>query len=170
MTTTTIPTTPTIPTEPGQSRSRAAEYADIVARFLDVYQAHDVDGMTDMCADDADFSYVPFEVWGKQRVLRGDGKVRTVGKPIWTGLIHSFPDLFNNVHSIDSNDSGDVVVTCDIGGTQQIAWGFAEPQGKNFCEPHLFIFHVNQDGLIDMVKAYWNGAGINQQLGHLEVD
>ena len=51
--------------------------------------------MTDLCSDNADFSYVPFEVWGKQRVLRGDGKVKTVGKTIWTGLIASFPDLTN---------------------------------------------------------------------------
>jgi hypothetical protein len=68
-----------------------------VTEFFDRYRAHDVDGMTDLCSINADFSYVPVEIWGKQRVLRGDGKVCTVGKPLWTGLIASFPNLSNTV-------------------------------------------------------------------------
>lgn len=144
--------------------------AEVAERFFDAYRGHDVEGMVDMCSVNADFSYVPYEMWGKQRVLRGDGKVNTVGKTLWTGLINSFPDLYNRVHTIDANDDGDVVVTCDIGGSQQIAWGFAEPTGQKFAEPHLFILHVDADGLIDRIRAYWDGAGINRQLGHLEVD
>lgn len=154
-------------TEP---RSRSREAADQVTAFFDAYRRHEVDAMIDLCADNADFFYVPFEIWGKQRVLRGDGKVKTVGKTIWVGLIASFPDLFTDVHSVEANDTGDVVVTCDIGGSQQLAWGAAEPRGQKFSEPHLFIFHVDGDGLIDRISAYWDGAGINRQLGHLEVD
>jgi len=148
---------------------KTATAAEVVTAFFDAYNRHDVDAMTEMCSDNADFSYVPFEVWGKQRVVRGDGKVRTVGKVLWAGLINSFPDLFNRVHTVDANDH-DVVVTCDIGGTQQIAWGAIAPQGKKFSEPHLFLCHVDGDGRIDSIRAYWNGAGISRQLGHLEVD
>jgi ketosteroid isomerase-like protein len=143
---------------------------EIVSDFFDAYRRHDVTAMADLCTDNADFSYIPFEVWGKQRVLRGDGKVGTVGKVLWTGLIHSFPDLFNAVHHIDANDEGDVVVSCDIGGTQQSAWATITPQGRNFSEPHLFVMHVNEEGLIDSIRAYWDNAGICRQLGHLEVD
>jgi steroid delta-isomerase-like uncharacterized protein len=149
-----------------QTTTRATE---VVTAFFDAYNRHDVAAMAEMCSDNADFSYVPFEIWGKQRVVRGDGKVHTVGKVLWTGLINSFPDLFNRVHTIDANEH-DVVVTCDIGGTQQIAWGAIAPQGKKFSEPHLFVFHVDGDGLIDSIRAYWDAAGINRQLGHLEVD
>ncbi|MET8249084.1 nuclear transport factor 2 family protein [Streptomyces sp. NPDC005202] len=155
-------------TAKGGTRKNVA--AETAARLFEVYRRHDVEAMCDMCTDTAEFSYVPYEVWGRQRVLRGDGKVKTVGKTIWTGLIDSFPDLFNEVHIIDANDNGDVAVSCDIGGTQQLAWGFAEARGGSFSEPHLFILHVDEDGLIDTVRAYWNGAGINRQLGHLEVD
>jgi ketosteroid isomerase-like protein len=147
-----------------------ARAAAVVRVFFDAYQRHDVNTMADMCTDNARFFYIPFEVWGKQRVLRGDGNVKTVGKTLWSGLINSFPDLYNTVYTVDSNERGDVVVTCDIGGSQQIAWGFAEPRGKSFSEPHLFVFHVDESGLIDKVKAYWNDAGINRQLGHQEVD
>src|SRR6266699_332446 len=45
----------------------AAQYAAVVVEFFDRYRAHDVHGMGELCAINADFSYPPFEVWGKQR-------------------------------------------------------------------------------------------------------
>ena len=157
-------------TETTQPTRTAESAAAVVTDFFDRYRAHDVDGMTDLCSMNAGFSYVPVELWGKQRVLRGDGKVRTIGKPLWTGLIASFPNLSNTVHTMTSNDEGDVVAQVDIEGTQQLAWGYIVPAGKHYLEPHLFIFHVGPDGLIDSITAYWNDAGISQQLGHMEVD
>ena len=154
-----------------QANERSARTAgQVVTEFFDRYRAHDVEGMTDLCSINAGFSYVPFEIWGKQRVLRGDGKVGTIGKTIWAGLINSFPDLSNTVHTLTANDDGDVVVEADIEGTQQLAWGFATPAGRHYREPHLFIFHVDEHLLIDSITAYWDNAGISRQLGHTEVD
>ena len=154
-------TTPTI----GAKRATA-----VVTEFFDAYRRRDVEAMTDLCTDNADFSYIPFEVWAKQRVMRGDGKVRTIGKVIWSGLINAFPNLGNVIHHIDGNDDGDVVVACDITGTQQSAWAFIAPQGGSIVAPHLFILHVDADGLIDSIRAYWDNASVCSQLGHLEVD
>jgi ketosteroid isomerase-like protein len=148
----------------------AESAAGVVTEFFDRYRAHDVDGMTDLCAINAGFSYVPVELWGKQRVVRADGTVGTVGKPLWTGLTASFPNLSNTVHSITSNDDGDVVAEVDVEGTQQLAWGLIAPAGRHYREPHLFVFHIRPDLLIDSITAYWNDAGISQQLGHGEVD
>ena len=152
-------------------RPRTAESAvEVVTEFFDRYREHDVDAMTELCSVNADFSYLPVELGGKQRVLRGDGKVGTIGKPLWTGLITSFPDLSNTVHTITGNDDGDVVAQVDVEGTQQLPWGLILPAGKHYSEPHLFIFHVGADLLIDSITGYWNDAGISQQLGHNEVD
>lgn len=153
-----------------ESTDRKARAHAVATEFFDVYRDRDVVAMTDLCTDNADFSYGPFEVWAKQRVVRGDGKVRTVGRVIWSGLINSFPDLGNDVYTIDANDNGDVVVACDITGTQQKPWGFIASQGQYFAEPHLFILHVDEDGLIDSIRAYWDNSGVNRQLGHFEVD
>jgi steroid delta-isomerase-like uncharacterized protein len=144
--------------------------ADVVAEFFDVYRRQDVDAMVDLCSDNAEFSYVPFEIWRKQEVLRGDGKVRSIGKPIWAGLIHAFPDLTNEVKSITSDDSGNVAVEAVIGGTQAGPWGPIAPRGQAYAEPHLFVFHVDSDGKIDSITGYWDNASIYRQLGHLEVD
>ena len=157
-------------TEVTQRPRTAESAAGVVTEFFDRYRAHDVDGMTDLCSINATFFYVPVELWGKQRVLRADGTVGTIGKPLWTGLIASFPNLSNTVHTITSNDDGDVVAEVDIEGTQQLAWGLVRPAGQHYCEPHLFVFHVGPDLLIDDIAAYWNDAGISQQLGHNEVD
>ena len=154
-----------------QDRGLSARTAsEVVTEFFDRYRAHDVEGMTDLCGINADFSYVPFEVWGKQRVLRGDGKVGTVGTPIWAGLINSFPAFSNTVHTMAANDEGDVVVEADLEGTQRLPWGLTAPAGRHYSEPHLFVFHVGGDLLIDSITAYWDNAGISRQLGHNEVD
>lgn len=153
-----------------QEPRTATQHAAVVTEFFDRYRAHDVHGMGELCDINADFSYPPFEMWGKQRVVRADGKVGTVGKAIWAGFVQAFPNLSNVVHSVEANDEGDVVVQADIGGTQQLPWGFIRPNGQTYSEPHLFIFTVNDAGLISSITGYWNNAGVSQQLGHLEVD
>jgi ketosteroid isomerase-like protein len=149
-------------------RNTTAERA--VGEFFDAYRRQDVDGMVERCSENADFHYVPFEVWGKQRVIRGDGKVGTIGKTLWTGLIRAFPDLTNTVTSLSSNADGDVVAEVTIGGTQSMAWANIANRGQSFAEPHLFVLAVDDEGLITSITGYWNAAGISSQLGHFEVD
>jgi len=149
------------------SITRAVE---VVTEFFDAYRAHDVERMVELCADNADFHYVPFEVWGKQRVIRGDGKVRTIGKVIWRTLIDSFPDLTNEVTSITSDDEGNVAVEVVISGTQAKPFGSIGNQGLHYDLPHVFLFRVGKESLIEEITAYWDTADWQRQLGWLEVD
>jgi ketosteroid isomerase-like protein len=142
----------------------------IVDEFLVRYREHDVDGMAELCSIGADLDYIPVEISRKQGALRAQGKVRGIGKVIWTGLIASFPDLSLTVHTITANDDGDVVAEVSLEGTQDRAWGLARSSGRHFSERHLFIFHVSEAELIDSITAYWNDASMSQQLGHEEVD
>jgi steroid delta-isomerase-like uncharacterized protein len=155
-----------------EKRANSAEVsADVVRTFFDVYRRHDVDAMLEnLCSDNAGFNYVPFEIWHKQLVLRGNGKVRTIGKPIWSGLIHAFPDLTNEVKSISADDAGNVAAEVVIGGTQAGPWGAIAPRGRSFREPHLFVMHVDGEGKIDSITCYWDNASVSRQLGHFEVD
>jgi ketosteroid isomerase-like protein len=149
-------------------REESAEAA--VRAFFDAYRAHDVERMVDLCTDNAGFRYVPFEVWGRQRVLYGEGKVRTVGKVIWTTLIDAFPDLANVVTSLRADGEGNVAAEVGIGGTQAKAFGIVASTGSQYQLPHLFLFSVTGDGLIDDIVAYWDDVGWKKQLGCLEVD
>jgi hypothetical protein len=142
----------------------------VVLRFFEAYRSHDVEAMVDACSERADFHYAPFEMWGKQRVLRGHGKVYGIGKVLWTGLIESFPDLSNDVTSIHADDSGGVAAEVTIRGTQAKVWGALDNRGRSFAVPHLFRFRVGAEGLIEEVSAYWDGADMNRQLGRVEID
>jgi steroid delta-isomerase-like uncharacterized protein len=143
---------------------------DAVRAFFDAYRAHDVEAMVNACAEQADFRYVPLEIWGKQRVLRGDGKVHGIGKALWVGLIESFPDLTNEVTSLHADDAGNVAAEVTLRGTQQKAWGSIECRGKAFAVPHLFLFHLDARALIGEIRAYWDSAEMHRQLGRIEVD
>ncbi|HEX2733644.1 MAG TPA: nuclear transport factor 2 family protein [Polyangiaceae bacterium] len=142
----------------------------IVQAFFDSYRLHDVDAMVSCCSELAEFHYIPFEVWGKQRVLRGDGKVRTIGKVLWTGLIQSFPDLTNEVQTLVGDESGNVAVEATLSGTQARVWGTIDNLGKRFTVRHLFRFRVNTEGLIESITAYWDSAEFQRQLGRVEID
>jgi hypothetical protein len=103
--------------------SRGELAAATVTAFFTAYREHDVERMVDLCAAGAAFRYVPFEVWGRQRVLHGEGTVGTVGKLIWTALIDAFPDLTNAVTSLRAGAEGNVAAEVSIGGTQARAFG-----------------------------------------------
>lgn len=139
-------------------------------RFFEAFSDHDVDAMVDMCAEDADFSSVPFEMWGRQRVLRGDGKVCTIGKPIWKGYIGAFPDLKHDVVSVVASQDGDIAAEVQVTGTQAGDWGPIAAKNMTFSEPNMFLMKINSQGRISSVTAYWNNASMYQQLGHFEVD
>lgn len=141
-----------------------------VTRFFDAYRAQDVEQMVDLCDDGAGFHYIPVEFWARQRVVRGEGKVCTIGKVFWTGLIDSFPDLTNRVDSITEDAEGNVAAEVVISGTQAKVWGPIGSQGKHFDLPHLFVFHVNSESRIDDITSYWDGAHINRELGRVEID
>ena len=55
----------------GERRARsAASAAGVVQEFFDTYRRQDVHTMVDLCAPNADFSYLPFEMWRKQLAKR----------------------------------------------------------------------------------------------------
>ena len=162
-------TTAAIRASPGVTPRESGAAAAVLA-FFDAYRVHDVERMVDLCTDGAGFRYVPFEVRGRQRVLHGEGKVRTIGKVIWTALIDAFPDLGNDVTSLRADEDGNVVAEVSIGGTQARPFGIIACTGGHYVLSHLFLLHVTGDGLIDDVVAYWDNVAWKRQLGCVEVD
>jgi len=158
----------TSPVSPAATRATSAQAT--AESFFDAYRRRDVEAMVDLCADNAKFRYVPFEVWARQRVVRGDGQVCTVGKAIWTTLIDAFPDLSNSVTSVRGDEDGNVAVEVSIGGTQARDFGVIASRGGHYDLPHLFLLHVDGDGFIDDIVAYWDSADWQKQLDWLEVD
>jgi ketosteroid isomerase-like protein len=143
---------------------------NVVKSFFDAYREHDVERMVGLCDDIAGYRSVPFELWRKQRVIRGDGKVGTIGKILWTGLIAAFPDLTNEVTKIISSNDGRVAAEVVISGTQAKDWGSIRSRGRSFRSPHLFVFHINGDQKIAGITSYSDNASVRVQLGCVEID
>jgi len=152
------------------SGTSSAVAVDVVTAFFDGYRDQDVERMVELCTENADFHYIPFELWGRQRVIRGDGKVGTIGKVIWTTLIDSFPDITNKIMSITADDQGNVATEVMISGTQAKPFGMIGSLGLHYDLPHVFLFRVGKEGLIEEITAYWDTADWQRQLGWLEVD
>lgn len=144
--------------------------AQAVTSFFDAYNGHDVNRMADHCTDAATVHYMPVEMWGRQRAVRGHGHVHTIGKVFWTGLIDSFPDLETRVDFITEDEAGSVVAEVMFTGTQAKSWGNITMTGRRYELPHLFWFNVDDTGLIEKITAYWDTAEQCRQLGYAEVD
>jgi ketosteroid isomerase-like protein len=144
--------------------------AQVVEAFFDAYRGHDVERMVELCDERARYRSVPFEICRKQRVVRGNGHVCTIGKLLWTGLINAFPDLTNEVTRIISGNDGQVAAEVMISGTQAQDWVPVRTRGRRFRSPHLFVFHVNDLGKIDSITSYSDNAPVRQQLGAAELD
>lgn len=151
-------------------RRTSTTATEVVMKFFDAYRCQDVEGMVDLCSDTAEFEYIPFEMWGRQRVMRGAGKVGTIGKALWTGMIGAFPNLTNTVRSITADEEGNVAAEVVLQGTQAGAWSTIANRGLSFSEPNLFVLRVDDEGLISAITDYWDCASVSRQLGHLEVD
>jgi hypothetical protein len=79
-----------------ETRQQAA--ARVVPEFFDAYRRRDVVAMADLCCDNDDFKLRAVRDRGKQRFLRSEGKVHTVGRTIWTGPRPRVPDSVNHGH------------------------------------------------------------------------
>ena len=138
-----------------------------VESFFDAYRAHDVERMVDLCDLNADFSYVPFEAWGRQRVVRGDGKVCTIGKTFWTTLIDCFPDLTNEVTWTTEDDGGNVAVEVVIGGTQAKDFKTIPGKGQSIALSGVAVYEMDGD-LVREDHSYWDNATLLAAAGVLE--
>lgn len=131
---------------------------DTVREFFEAYDRQDIEGMTGLAIENAEFRYVPL---GED----GEGLVAEVGVATWSTLIDSFTDLHNEVQWITVEENNDAFVRVFIGGTQEKeAWGIPN-QGEECWIDHLFILRGNEDGEITEIVAYWDNATLLRQLG-----
>ena len=135
--------------------TRAAEAA--TRSFFAAYNAHKEQEMLAACSDDAQLRYVPM---GDQ----GEGKVREVGKTIWSGLIDAFPDLTVTAQRVFS-DGTNAAAEVMIGGTQKKDFLGIPNQGKRYDLPHAFLLTLNESGRITQITCYWDNASFYLQLG-----
>ena len=130
-----------------------------VQAFLDALARHDVDAAMAVTDPRVSVTVHPFGIYdGGADVLRS----------VLADLVRAFPDLVIDVSRVIT--TGEVVTALfKAEGTQAAGYAGAINQEKHLDIDQAWRF-VTAGRLITEVAAYWNDAGISQQLGHNEVD
>ena len=124
--------------------------------FMKAYQDQDVHKMLDHCSSDCIVEFIPLGDQGK-------GLASETGRAIWTSLIDCFPNIDNSVNTSIRDDQ---TVRCEvmIWGKQAKDFAGLVSKGKKFEEEHIFIFKVNEEGLIEHISVDWNHESFVAQL------
>ncbi|CAN5124338.1 hypothetical protein BH23BAC1_BH23BAC1_31310 [soil metagenome] len=132
-----------------------------VLEFFSAYQELDINRMLGLCDQHGEVTFEPLGDAGK-------GKINELGKNLWLGLMDSFPDLDNTVISSEADNQGNIIAKVNIHGTQEKDFANIPSKNLRFGSDHIFIFHFNEQGLIDKININWDHSSFCSQLG-LEV-
>lgn len=125
--------------------------------FMFSYQQRNVTQMLSFCDPQG-------EVWFMPLGEAGRGKIGELGKALWTSLIDSFPDIDNTVDATIAEDGESIRCQVVISGTQAKDFAGIENKGKHFDSDHIFIFHLNDENLIDRIHISWDHEDFQRQL------
>ncbi|QHT70629.1 nuclear transport factor 2 family protein [Rhodocytophaga rosea] len=126
--------------------------------FLFAYQQKNIDKMLSLCEPDGTVHFIPLGENGK-------GTISQLGKGIWTALIDCFPDIDNTLDAAIAEGEDTVRCQVVIRGTQAKDFADIPSKGLSFDSDHIFIFHLNNENLIDQITITWNHADFKRQLG-----
>jgi len=124
--------------------------------FMDAYQEQDVPRMLNNCSSDCKVAFLPMGENGK-------GNVHEVGKAIWTNLIDCFPTIENTVNSVVKED-GSIRCEASIRGKQVKDFAGISSKGLTFEEDHIFIFKMDETGVIKEISVDWDHENLVKQL------
>src|SRR5258706_9793112 len=118
-------------------------------QFFAAYDAHDVDGMLALCADDAQGRYLPY---GKNSVMPIHGGL----EKIWRGFPKAVPDFGVEVVEMIQAEETIIVVQALLGGTMPADVPGLVKKGEVGRIAHAYIIRCSTAGQISRVDCYWD--------------
>lgn len=133
------------------------EPVEVVRQSQDLWNAHDLAGYAGLLADDASLYVAILETALDRNAFIALQEIRMQG----------FPDLHAEIqHNIDLGE-GWVISELTFVGTQNGEYLGVPPSGKSIAVPGAVLYHVNDAGLIDDLRVYWDDVTQLAQLGLL---
>jgi steroid delta-isomerase-like uncharacterized protein len=124
----------------------------IARKFFATYDAHDVDGMLALCANDAQGRYVPY---GRDSIV----PIRGGLDAIW----HAFPQAVPNfrVEVVEMLAEGSTVTVQAVmsGPIPADVPGIARKAQVVFI-PHAYFLRFDEHGKISRLDAYWDNTAL----------
>ena len=126
----------------------------IAQEFFAAYDAHDVEGMTALCADDARGRYAPY---GRNSVVSIRGGIDA----IWHAFPQAVPAFRVEVIEMILAEGNTVVIQAVMSGPIPAdAPGIAK-KGQVVFIPHAYILRFDSHGKISRLDAYWDNTVLN---------
>ncbi len=124
--------------------------------FMKAYQEQNVEKMLSNCSADCTVAFLPLGESGK-------GNVNEVGKAIWSNIIDCFPTIDNTVNSVVL-ENGNVRCEASVRGKQVKDFAGLVSKGYTFIEDHIFIFKLDEAGVIENISINWDHESLVRQL------
>lgn len=125
-----------------------------VARAVEAFEEHDVDGLMAQFADGGTFvdPLVPDGVGGEEF------------SEYMADTFEAFPDIDVEVERVLTDDDGGTALVCTYTGTHTGSMEGVPPTGNAFAVPGVSIVTVSDDGITSW-RDYWNEQAFAEQLG-----
>jgi steroid delta-isomerase-like uncharacterized protein len=135
-------------------KESATDFRGIARQFFTAYDAHDVEGMTALCADDALGRYAPY---GRHSTM----PIRGGLDAIWRAFPQAVPDFRVEVDEMIQAEGNTIVVQAALGGTVPMDVPGVAKKGQVVRIPHAYILRFNLEGEITRLDCYWDNTAIN---------
>lgn len=133
----------------------------IIQIFFSLFNDQRFDEMGQLFTPQAQIVFLP---WNEG----GHGEVEVLGKIVWKAFAEAFPNLIHIVQKIKTDAYGYVICEVHVMGTQAQNFLLIPNKGHSFAIDQIFIFHFDDQFLINKVSVNWDHYDWQQQLGHME--
>jgi ketosteroid isomerase-like protein len=125
----------------------------IAKMFFAAYDAHDVEGMLALCADDAQGRYTPY---GRDSVVPIRGGLDV----IWRAFPQAVPKFRVEVVEVLAEGNTAIIQTVMSGPIPADVPGIARKAQVVFI-PHAYFLSFDTQGKISRLDAYWDNTALN---------
>jgi steroid delta-isomerase-like uncharacterized protein len=126
----------------------------VAQKFFGAYDAHDVDGMLALCADDSLGRYAPY---GRNSVVPIQGGLDA----IWRAFPQAVPGFRVEVDEMILAEGNSVVTQAIMSGPVPADVPGIAKKGQAVHIPHAYILRFDIQGGISRLDAYWDNTVIN---------
>jgi len=135
-------------------RENTTDLKAIAQRFFGAYDAHDVEGMIALCADDARGRYVPY---GRESIASHSGRDRRD----LASFPQAVPDFRVEVIEMMLAEGNTLVAQTVMSGQYRRTLSVISKQGQAVAIPQSSFWRFAADGKITRLDAYWDNAVLN---------
>jgi steroid delta-isomerase-like uncharacterized protein len=126
----------------------------IAKTFFAAYDAHDVEAMLALCADDAKGRYAPY---GRESVV----PIRGGLEGIWRAFPQAVPGFRVEVVETLLAEGNTVVAQAIMSGPMPADVAGIAKKGEVVFIPHVYILRFDAHGKISRLDCYWDNTAIN---------